>query len=148
MTLAKGLGTGVPIGAMVATERLAGSFTAGVHASTFGGNPLTCAAAVAVVRTMVDGDVLENCRVQGEYLRERLRRLQAAGAPIRDVRGAGLLVGAELDRPGNPVVDACRAKGLLINCTAERVLRFSPPLIVSREEIDQAMATVEEVLRR
>lgn len=148
MTLAKGLGTGVPIGAMLATERLAGSFTAGVHASTFGGNPLTCAAAVAVVRTMVDGDVLENCRVQGEYLRERLRRLQAAGAPIRDVRGAGLLVGAELDRPGNPVVDACRAKGLLINCTAERVLRFSPPLIVSREEIDQAMATVEEVLRR
>ncbi len=148
MTLAKGLGTGVPIGAMLATERLAGSFTAGAHASTFGGNPLTCAAAVAVVRTMVEGEVLENCRVQGEYLRERLRRLQAAGAPIRDVRGAGLLVGAELDQPGNPVVDACRAKGLLINCTAERVLRFSPPLIVSRDEIDLAMTTVEEVLRR
>ena len=148
MTLAKGLGTGVPIGAMLATQRVAGGFTAGAHASTFGGNALTCAAALAVMRTMVQGDVLENCRVQGEYLRARLQRLQAAGTRIRDVRGAGLLVGAELDGPGNPVVDACRAKGLLINCTAERVLRFSPPLIVSRDEIDAAVAIVEEVLRQ
>jgi acetylornithine/N-succinyldiaminopimelate aminotransferase len=148
MTLAKGLGTGVPIGAMLATERVGRSFTAGAHASTFGGNALTCAAAVAVMRTMIQGEVLANCRTQGDYLRGRLQRLRSTGSRIRDVRGVGLLVGAELDGPGNAVVDACRAAGLLINCTADRVLRFSPPLIVSREDIDRAVDIVEEVLRR
>jgi acetylornithine/N-succinyldiaminopimelate aminotransferase len=148
MTLAKGLGTGVPIGAMLATERLAVSFSAGAHASTFGGNPLTCAVGVAVMRAMLDEGVLENCRTQGEYLRRRLRELQASCARIRDVRGAGLLVGAELDGPGGAVVDRCRGAGLLINCTAEKVLRFAPPLIVSRAEIDQAVAIVEQVLRQ
>ncbi len=147
MTLAKGLGTGVPIGAMLATERVARSFTVGAHASTFGGNPLTCAAAVAVVQTLLEEDVLANCRAQGDYLRGRLRDLQRRCARIREVRGAGLLVGAELDGPGNPVVDACRTAGLLINCTAERVLRFSPPLIVSRQEVDRAMEIVEQALR-
>jgi acetylornithine/N-succinyldiaminopimelate aminotransferase len=147
MTLAKGLGTGVPIGAMLATEEVARSFTGGVHASTFGGNALTCAVAVAVMRTMAEDDVLANCRAQGAYLRERLQQLRAAGRRVRDVRGAGLLVGAELDGPGATVVDACREAGLLINCTAEKVLRFSPPLIVSREEIDRAVDIVERVLQ-
>jgi acetylornithine/N-succinyldiaminopimelate aminotransferase len=148
MTLAKGLGTGVPIGAMLATERVAASFTAGTHASTFGGNPLTCAAAVAVMRTMVQGDVLANCQAQGAYLRTRLQELRSRCVRIRDVRGAGLLLGAELDGPGNAVVDACRAAGLLINCTMEKVLRFTPPLVVSREDIDRAVGIVEGVLQR
>jgi acetylornithine/N-succinyldiaminopimelate aminotransferase len=146
MTLAKGLGTGVPIGAMLASERVSQSFTPGAHASTFGGNPLTCAVAVAVIRTLLDDDVLANCVRQGEYLRERLGGLQARCRRIRAVRGAGLLVGAELDGPGAGVVEACRTAGLLINCTAETVLRFSPPLIVSRAEIDRAVETVERVL--
>ena len=146
MTLAKGLGTGVPIGAMLASERVSKSFTVGAHASTFGGNPLTCAVGVAVVRTLLEDDVLANCRAQGEYLRQCLRQLQQRCARIRDVRGNGLLVGAELDAPGSGVVEACRGAGLLINCTAERVLRFSPPLIVSRAEVDEAVDVVARVL--
>jgi acetylornithine/N-succinyldiaminopimelate aminotransferase len=92
--------------------------------------------------------VLANCRIQGEYLRGRLQRLRSTCSRIRDVRGVGLLLGAELDGPGNAVVDACRGAGLLINCTAERVLRFSPPLIVPRDDIDRAVDIVEEVLKR
>jgi len=148
MTLAKGLGTGVPIGAMLATERVATSFNAGAHASTFGGNPLTCAVGVAVMRTLLQEGVLANCQTQGEYLRARLQDLRATCPRVRDVRGRGLLVGAELDGPGAPVVDACRAAGLLINCTVEKVLRFSPPLIVSRDEIDRAVDIITRILRQ
>ena len=148
MTLAKGLGTGVPIGAMLSTEPVAASFGTGTHASTFGGNALTCAAAVAVTRTMLGEGVLANCQTQGDYLRRRLRELAQRCPHIRDVRGSGLLVGAELDAPANPIVEACRHAGLLINGTAEKVLRFSPPLIVSREEVDRAVDTVEKVLRQ
>ena len=148
MTLAKGLGAGVPIGAMLASEPVAASFTVGSHASTFGGNPLTCAVGVAVMRALLSEGVLANCQVQGEYLRERLRQVARSCQRIRDVRGNGLLVGAEIDGPGNAVVDACREAGLLINCTAEKVLRLSPPLIVSRDEIDRAVDIVERVLRQ
>jgi acetylornithine/N-succinyldiaminopimelate aminotransferase len=148
ITLAKGLGAGVPIGAMLATENAAASFGIGAHASTFGGNPLTCAAAVAVMQTMLEDDVPAHCRIQGEYLRQRLEQLRATCPRIRDVRGRGLLLGVELDGPGGPVVDACRAAGLLINCTMEKVLRFSPPLIVSRQEIDRAVDIVARVLRQ
>jgi acetylornithine/N-succinyldiaminopimelate aminotransferase len=146
MTLAKGLGTGVPIGAMLATESVSRSFTIGAHASTFGGNALTCAVGVAVTQTLLQEGVVANCRTQGEYLRQCLRDLQTRNARVRDVRGVGLLVGAELESPASGVVDACREAGLLINCTAEKVLRFSPPLIVTRDEIDAALATVERVL--
>jgi acetylornithine/N-succinyldiaminopimelate aminotransferase len=146
MTLAKGLGAGVPIGAMLASERVAQSFTAGAHASTFGGNPLTCAAGVAALHTLLEDGVLDNCRTQGAYLCARLRRLAEGCGRIRDVRGSGLLVGAELDGPGKAVVDACRGAGLLLNCTAEKVLRFAPPLIVNREEIDRAVDIVARVL--
>jgi acetylornithine/N-succinyldiaminopimelate aminotransferase len=146
MTLAKGLGAGVPIGAMLATEKLAVSFTTGAHGSTFGGNALTCAVAVAVMRVLIEEGVLANCRTQGEYLRARLQELQMRLPRIRNVRGKGLLVGVELDGPGAPVVDACRDAGLLINCTAEKVLRFSPPLVVSQYEIDRALDIVGRVL--
>jgi acetylornithine/N-succinyldiaminopimelate aminotransferase len=148
MTLAKGLGAGVPIGAMLATDKLAVSFTTGAHGSTFGGNALTCAVAVAVMRVLIEEGVLANCRVQGDYLRARLRELQMRSPRIRDVRGEGLLVGVELDGPGAPVVDACRHAGLLINCTAEKVLRFSPPLIVAQYEIDRALDIVDRVLKQ
>ncbi|MFQ5665108.1 MAG: aspartate aminotransferase family protein [Candidatus Binatia bacterium] len=146
MTLAKGLGAGVPVGAMLATARVAASFGAGAHGSTFGGNALSCAAAVAGMRTLIEAGVLANCQSQGEYLRSRLRHLSRSCRRILDVRGHGLLVGAELDGPGQPVVDGCRVNGLLINCTADRVLRFAPPLIVSREEIDRAVDIVGQVL--
>jgi acetylornithine/succinyldiaminopimelate/putrescine aminotransferase len=144
MTLAKGLGAGVPIGAMLATEEIAGSFDAGSHGSTFGGNALTCATAIAVMDVLLHDGVLENCREQGAYLAERVNRIGA----VKGTRGAGLLLGAELDRPGQPIVEQCREDGLLINCTAERILRLSPPLIVSREEVDEAVEILEGVLKR
>jgi predicted acetylornithine/succinylornithine family transaminase len=144
MTLAKGLGTGVPIGAMLATETVARAFTVGAHASTFGGNALTCAAALAVTHTLLEDGVISNCETQGRYLRERLQSLKCDR--IRDVRGDGLLVGVELDGPGGAVVEGCRERGLLINCTAEKVLRFSPPLIVTAAEVDEAVAIAGEVL--
>jgi acetylornithine/N-succinyldiaminopimelate aminotransferase len=148
MTLAKGLGTGVPIGAMLATEAVSTTFTVGAHGSTFGGNPLTCAVAVAVMQALLEDGVLANCAAQGEYLQTGLRQLARTCSRIRDVRGQGLLVGAELDGPGSAVVDACREAGLLINCTADKVLRFSPPLIVTPAEIDRAVDIVAQVLAR
>jgi len=146
MTLAKGLGSGVPIGAMLANQRVAEAFSLGTHGTTFGGNALACAAAIAVVRSMLEDGILQNCTTQGAYLVERLRDLQRRQPRIRDVRGVGLLVGAELDGPGAAAVDACRERGLIINCTAERVLRLAPPLIVSAAEIDRAVAILDEVL--
>jgi acetylornithine/N-succinyldiaminopimelate aminotransferase len=146
MTLAKGLGSGVPIGAMLASEAVARSFTVGTHGSTFGGNALTCAVAVAVMHALIEGGVIENCRIQGAYLRKRLEELRARQPHIREVRGNGLLVGVELDMPGAPVVEACRHAGLLINCIAERVLRLAPPLIVAQYEIDRALDIMARAL--
>jgi predicted acetylornithine/succinylornithine family transaminase len=147
ITLGKGLGGGVPIGAMLATERVAPAFSVGTHGTTFGGNALTCAVGIAVVDTLLNDGVLENGRAMGEYLRDGLRRLQRTLPIIRDVRGHGLLVGVELAQPGAAVVDRCRAAGLILNCTADKVLRFTPPLIVTRGEIDEALAIVEQALR-
>jgi acetylornithine/N-succinyldiaminopimelate aminotransferase len=147
ITLGKGLGNGVPIGAMLATERVAEAFGIGAHGTTFGGNALTCAAGVAVIDTLLGDRVLAHCEATGEYLRQRLREMQGELPIIRNVRGQGLLVGVELAEPGAAVVERCREAGLLLNCTAEKVLRFSPPLIVSREEIDAGLAIVERALR-
>lgn len=146
LTLAKGLGNGVPVGAMLAREEVARSFGVGAHGSTFGGNALACAAAVATVRALLEDGVLENCRQQGAYLRRRLEEL-ARGCPrVRDVRGHGLLLGVELDGPASPAVDACRDRGLIVNATAERVIRLAPPLIVATADIDRAVAILAEVL--
>jgi len=147
MTLGKGLGSGVPIGAMLATERVAETFGIGAHGTTFGGNALTCAAGVAVIDTLLDDGVLAHCQAMGEHLRDRLRQMQSSLPIIRNVRGQGLLVGAELSEPGAAVIDRCREAGLLLNCTAEKVLRFSPPLIITRDEIDEGLAIVERALR-
>jgi len=146
MTLAKGLGSGVPIGAMLATEFVARSFGAGTHGSTFGGNALTCAVALAVMRALTDEGVTENCRIQGAYLRDRLEELRRRQPRIREVRGNGLLIGVEISTPGAAVVDACREAGLLINCTGERVLRLAPPLIVAQYQIDRALEILTHAL--
>jgi len=147
MTLAKGLGGGVPIGAMLATERVAGSFPVGAHASTFGGNALTSAAAVAVVQTLLGEGVLAHGRAMGERLRGGLERLRATQPTIRDVRGAGTLIGAELTMPSASVVERCRQEGLIVNATAQTVVRFAPPITVSAAEIDEALAIFDRVLR-
>ncbi len=151
MTLAKGLGGGVPIGALLATADVAEAFVPGTHASTFGGNPLVCAAAVATLQTLLEDNqyMIEHCRRMGEYLRARLNAIkEKMPEVIVDIRGMGLLQGMELRRPCAPIVKACMERGLLINCTAENVLRFLPALIVKEDDIDAALDIVADVLER
>ena len=146
ITLAKALGGGIPIGAMLARGEVAESLNLGSHGSTFGGNAIACAAGTAVVNTLLHGGVLENCRAMGEYFLSRLDALKKKFPFIKDVRGKGLILGAELDREGAAIVDTCLKEGLLINCTVGKVLRFIPPLIVTKAEIDEGLAIVEKVL--
>lgn len=148
MTLAKGLGGGLPIGACLATDRVAAAFTPGSHASTFGGNPLACAAALAVLRILVEGRVLAKAREMGEYLAKGLQDCRDRVSTVKEVRGLGLLQGMELTIEGKPVVADCLARGVLINCTMDRVLRFVPPLIVSQPEIDRLLSLLPRVLAK
>ena len=145
MTLAKALGNGLPIGAMLATEKLSQSFGPGTHASTFGGTPLVTAVAGAVVRSILENGLLEHCREMGEYFRGRLQALVDKYDFVTEVRGLGLIIGLELNVEGSPVVSQCLDKGFLINCTQDRVLRFLPPLIVERDEIDQMVECLDGI---
>ena len=144
MTLAKALAGGLPIGATLTTARVAAALTPGAHGSTFGGNPVACAAAVASVKALVDPALLENVGRVGAHFRARLEAIRGAG--IRDIRGMGLMLGAELDRPGAPIVERCLRDGLLINCTADRVLRFLPPLVITAAQVDEGFAILERAL--
>ena len=148
MTLAKGLGGGVPIGACLATEDVAAAFTPGTHASTFGGNPLACAAALTVLRVLKEGRVLADSQVTGQHLAKGLLDLKDRLPNVKDVRGLGLLRGMELTIDGKAVVDDCLSRGLLINCTMDRVLRFVPPLIITRREIDRLLDVLADVLSK
>jgi acetylornithine/N-succinyldiaminopimelate aminotransferase len=141
ITLAKGIANGLPMGVLLAGRRAAPGFVAGDHASTFGGNPVVSAAACAVVEA-IDDDLLAQVRESGDAIMAGLRALPA----VLEVRGRGLLVGARLDRPVAPVVDACRARGLLVLSAGADVLRLTPPLVVSPDEIAEALATIATVL--
>jgi predicted acetylornithine/succinylornithine family transaminase len=145
MTIAKGLGAGVPIGAMLATDKVASAFQPGNHATTFGGNPLVSAAAVATIETLLeDGFILDQCNRMGKYLREKLEQLKEDfPSLVIEIRGKGLLLGMEITRDGDPIVRACLEKGVLINCTAGNVLRFIPPLIVQQKDIDRLIDILE-----
>jgi acetylornithine/N-succinyldiaminopimelate aminotransferase len=146
MTLAKGLGGGLPIGACLATDEVAAAFTPGTHASTFGGNPLACSAALAVMRVLLEGRVLAQSRTVGQYLAKNLLELKDRHPNVKDARGLGLLQGLELTIDGKPVVTDCLHRGLLINCTMDRVLRFVPPLIITQREIDRLVDVLADVL--
>jgi acetylornithine aminotransferase len=148
MTLAKGLGGGVPIGACLAKDHVAQAFGPGSHASTFGGNPLACAAALAVFRVLLEGRVLEQARQMGEYLAKGLSDCKDRHHVVREVRGLGLLQGMELDMDAKAVVSDCLRRGLLINATAERILRFLPPLIVTQREIDRLIDVLSQIFNR
>jgi acetylornithine aminotransferase len=145
MTLAKGLGGGVPIGACLATDSVATAFSPGSHASTFGGNPLACAAGLAVCRALLEGQVLDHARRMGEYFSKGLSDCKARHRVVREVRGLGLLQGMELDMDGKAVVSECLARGILINGTGEHVLRFVPPLIITQLEIDRLLDTLGQI---
>lgn len=145
MTLAKALANGLPMGAMLAKDEVAKSFTPGSHASTFGGNPLCAAAALSCIRTIVNGDILTNCQKMGDYLMHQLMQLKRRYSFIREIRGKGLMVGMELDFPVQGIVDRCMEEGLLINCIKERVLRFLPSLIVTEKEINFLIETLDRI---
>ncbi|MCZ7589427.1 MAG: acetylornithine/succinylornithine family transaminase [Gaiella sp.] len=142
VTLAKGLANGLPIGALLAREGVAGAIGPGDHGSTFGGNPVACAAACAVVEA-IDEALLENVAARGDQLAHGLVELPG----VREVRGRGLLLAALLDRDAGGVVDECRAHGLLVLTAGTDVLRLLPPLVITEAEADEALAILSEVLR-
>jgi predicted acetylornithine/succinylornithine family transaminase len=144
MTLAKGLGGGLPLGAMATTEELGQTFQVGVHASTFGGNPVACAAGLATLDIIRDDGLLENADRIGETLVSALRAL---GHPsIHEIRSRGLMIGIELDRPAGPLKKACLERGLLANLAGDSVLRLLPPLIIGEPEVDEAVGIIEAAL--
>jgi acetylornithine/N-succinyldiaminopimelate aminotransferase len=141
VTLAKGLANGLPIGCLLVSDEAAGAFQPGDHGSTFGGNPVTCAAACAVVDA-IDDELLASVRAQGERLRAGLAALPS----VLEVRGAGLLLGAELAQPAAGVVAAALERGLVVLTAGEHVLRLAPPLVARADDVDRALALLEEVL--
>lgn len=147
MTLAKSLGAGVPIGAFAVHRKVeAGVLTPGSHGSTYGGNPLVCAAALAVFKVIRKKNLLKHTVEMGSYLLEKLKALQVRYPVIAEARGVGLMCALELNEPGAPLVDAARAKGLLINCTQEKTIRIMPAMTVSKRVIDQALGILDTVL--
>jgi acetylornithine/N-succinyldiaminopimelate aminotransferase len=146
ITLAKALGNGFPIGALLASDRVAEAFVPGSHGSTFGGNPLATAAAISVLETLLDEEILENCSRVGEYFLIRLAEMKEKSTRIKEVRGRGLIIAVELTIPGADIVNECMQRGLLINCTNNNVLRFVPPLILTKLDVDKAVGILAEVL--
>ncbi len=147
VTLAKALGGGLPIGAMIARAEVASSFTPGSHGTTFGGNPVACAAALGVLDAIEQEDVLGNAARVGAYLLERLREIAKSCDRIAEVRGLGMIIGVVLKHDPRPVVDACLKERLLVNGTAGQVLRLLPPLNLAREEADAGLKIIERALR-
>ncbi len=146
MTLAKPLAGGMPIGATLAKEEIASFFEPGNHASTFGGNPVVCSAALAFLKVVKEEGLIEGAREKGEYFRKELEKLREAFPSIKEIRGKGLMIGLELAFDGKDIVVKCRQKGLLINCTADNILRFLPPLIVRKKDIDEAVKILSRVM--
>ena len=146
LLLAKPAAGGLPIGILIADLKISDLWEKASHATTFGGNPLVCAASLATIQTLRKGGVLENGRKQGDYLRKQLLLLQGKRPMIRQVRGLGLMLGIELDRPGAPVVKEALKRGLLLNCTQDRVLRMYPALTVTRKELDSGLKILDAAL--
>jgi len=146
MTLAKALGNGFPVGALLTTDKIASSFVPGSHASTFGGNPLGMAAGVAVMDSLLQDGILENCRETGFYFLEKLKEFKKKHPVINEVRGKGLILGVELSIPGDDIVKKAMEKGVLINCTNGNILRFVPPLIINKKDVDHVIDILNEVI--
>ncbi|WP_302176777.1 aspartate aminotransferase family protein [Megamonas funiformis] len=147
VTLAKGLAGGVPIGAFMATDKVANAFHAGDHGSTFGGNPLACAAACVVLDALIDGNLMENAKEIGAYLQSKFEEYKSKYPNlIKEVRGRGLILGMELTRPGREIANECLDYGAIINCTAGNVLRFVPPLNITKAHVDELISVLDKVL--
>ncbi len=146
LTSAKALGTGLPIGACLAREEIAAAFTPGTHATTYGGNPLVCAVAEKFLEILLAPGFLDGIRERGDYFLGGLKKLMETHETIREVRGKGMMLGATLSIPGREVVAAAMAQGLIINSPQENALRFVPPLILTKEQIDEGLARLAGVL--
>ena len=146
ITMAKALGGGVAIGAMMAKPDVAACLVPGKHASTFGGNALACAAGIAVIETIEQEHLLDHAARLGAYTQRKLLELKPKHAIIDSVRGIGLMIGVQLTAPGAKIVQRCLEKGLRINCTHDTVIRFMPPMIVTQDQIDQAVNIFDSVL--
>ena len=148
LTLAKSLGGGLPIGALIAKEKVASSFKPGDHGTTFGGNPLACAAAIANLKLLQEENLIAKCQEKGEYFKKKLEELKEKYPEyIKEIRVLGLMVGLEIKKDGLEVVKKCLEEGVLINCTAGNVLRFLPPLIVKEEEIDYLIEVLDKIFQ-
>ena len=145
MTLAKALAGGAPIGTMLARDKFAAAFTPGTHGSTFGGNPLVCASAIATVRTILEEGILNRTEEIGEYLLGELETMGRKYPFVTEVRGIGLMIGMGLTIPGADIVKKGHGRGVLLNVTHETVLRFVPPLVVTRQEIDSMIAILDGI---
>lgn len=148
MTLAKALGGGLPIGAMVVKDHLASTFKPGMHASTFAGSPLICKASLGVFKAIASQHLLRNTKKMSAYAFQRLHELKKIIPCIKDIRGIGLMIGIELTVPGADVVKECFHQGLLINCTHEKILRIMPALTVTKKQMDHALRILECALRK
>jgi acetylornithine/N-succinyldiaminopimelate aminotransferase len=148
ITLAKALGGGIAIGAMGSTNKIIQSFSPGTHGATFGGNPLACAASLASLKTLTKKGFLQKASSQGDYFVKQLHYLKENFSVIREVRGAGLMLAIELNQPGAKIVTACMKEGLLINCIQQNTIRFLPPLIITRKEIDLLIKTLSKIFTK
>ena len=147
LTLAKALGSGFPIGAVVAKENVASAFEHGNHGTTFGGNPLACAVALETLDVIDDENICDMARVRGNYLMTRMHDLSQNWSAIKEVRGKGLMIGIELAFPGGPVVTEMMKRGVLSNCASNNVIRLVPPLIITKEEIDTVVDVLVESIK-
>jgi acetylornithine/N-succinyldiaminopimelate aminotransferase len=148
VTVAKPLAGGLPLGAFLASEEAAAAFVPGMHGSTFGGGPLACAAALEFLTTIEEEHLLENVRRRGAEIREGLQLLGSRAGLVREVRGEGLMLAMELEVEGASYVDRARERGLLINCTHKRTLRFLPPFILGDRDVEEFLKKMKRVLAR
>lgn len=147
MTLAKALAGGAPIGTMLAKDTVAASFVPGTHGSTFGGNPLVTAAGIATVRTILEEGLLNRAEEMGEYLHGELEALGETYPFVQEVRGIGLMIGMSLSIPGGDIVKKGHERGVLLNVTHDTVLRFVPPLTVSKQEVNQMIEILDSIFK-
>ena len=147
MTLAKGLAGGVACGAVIATDEVAPSLRPGMHASTFGGNPLAMAAGLATVDMIEDQNLLENCQAMSDRFRERFEQLQQELPIIEEIRILGMMIGLDLSIDAGPAVGKCMHKGVLVNATHETVLRLLPAINITPDSVDEGCDVIADVLR-
>ncbi len=147
-TLAKAIAGGFPMGAVMANNEVAGTFQPGDHAATFGGSPLACAAAKASINYILEEDLLEKSKENGEYFKKELNKIKDNNGLVEDVRGIGLMIGMELSSECGKLVDILRENGVIVNCAAGNVLRFVPPLVISKTQIDTVISALDVAISK